>query len=470
MFELELSYTILLIICLVAACGFEFVNGFHDTANAVATVIYTNSLKPWVAVVWSGICNFVGVLFGGIGVAMGIVYLLPVESLVDQNMAQSIAMVMALLISAITWNLITWYLGIPCSSSHTLIASILGVGIAYSLLPGVNEAAVNWGKAQEIGLALFISPLFGFTSTIILMFVLRSLTKNSKHGDSLFKEPKKNTPPPTWIRGILILTCTGVSFAHGSNDGQKGVGLMMLILIGIVPGYFALSDAVSPASLTGSLAKIENVMNMMDPNPLSEPDRVRLNDTKEMHARLTRVLGSAQSVSAIPKENRFDIRKDIMVMNRNLTELLEKEELRVSESDKLLIEAELKSVRTITDFAPDWVILMISLSLGVGTMIGWKRIVKTIGEKIGKEHLTYAQGASAELVAAITIGLSTAFKWPVSTTHVLSSGIAGSMVASKGIKNLQADTVRNILIAWFLTLPVVLILSGTLFFLFRMLL
>lgn len=470
MFELELSYSILLVICLLAACGFEFVNGFHDTANAVATVIYTNSLKPWVAVIWSGIWNFIGVLFGGIGVAMGIVYLLPVESLVDQSMGQSIAMVMALLISAITWNLITWYLGIPCSSSHTLIASILGVGIAYSLLPDVSAAAVNWGKAQEIGLSLLISPLFGFSMTIILMFLLRSLTKKTKYGDSLFKEPKKNAPPPTWIRGILILTCTGVSFFHGSNDGQKGVGLIMLILIGIVPGYFALSDAVSPESLNGSFVKIEQVMGVMDSSTLSQPDRIILADTKAMHARLVDKLSNTPSVAIIPKSERFAIRKDVMVMNRNLTDLLEKEELRLSDKDKKTLKDELKSVRKITDFAPQWVVLMVSFSLGIGTMIGWKRIVKTIGEKIGKEHLTYAQGASAELVAATTIGLSSGLGLPVSTTHVLSSGIAGSMVASKGIKNLQADTVRNILIAWLLTLPVVLIMSGTLFFLFRMML
>ena len=179
MFDLDLSYSILLLICLIAACGFEFVNGFHDTANAVATVIYTNSLKPWTAVILSGICNFTGVLIGGVGVAIGIVTLLPVESLVDQNIAHSLSMVAALLISAIFWNLLTWYFGIPCSSSHTLIGSILGVGIGYSLLPGNSEAAVNWGKAQEIGLSLLVSPLFGFSMTIILMYVIRRLSKDT---------------------------------------------------------------------------------------------------------------------------------------------------------------------------------------------------------------------------------------------------------------------------------------------------
>jgi len=467
MFELEVSYTILLIVCLIAACGFEFVNGFHDTANAVATVIYTNSLKPWVAVVWSGCWNFLGVILGGVGVAVGIINLLPVESLVDQNIAHSISMVMALLISAIFWNLLTWYFGLPCSSSHTLIGSILGVGIAYSFLPDATQTAVDWSQAKKIGMSLLISPLFGFSMTIILMFLLRTITKKTLYGDSLFKEPKKNAPPPLWIRTILVLTCTSVSYSHGSNDGQKGVGLVMLILIGIVPAYFALNENISPTSLSGSLTRIEQIVKSIDPSPLAEPDRKKLQETIDLTDHAKAKVANVITVAAIEKEERFLVRKDIMVMNRNLNQLLGKEELVISESNRNILETELKSIKSITDYSPVWVIMMIGVSLGLGTMIGWKRIVKTIGEKIGKEHLTYAQGASAELVAASTIAMSTNLGLPVSTTHVLSSGIAGSMVASKGIKNLQADTVRNILLAWFLTLPVVMILAGTLFLLFR---
>ncbi len=467
MFELELSYSILLIVCLAAACAFEFVNGFHDTANAVATVIYTNSLKPWVAVIWSGFMNSMGVFYGGIAVAMGIVNLLPVESLIDQNIAHSISMVAALLLSAIFWNLLTWYLGIPCSSSHTLIGSILGVGIAYSFLPEATGTAVNWGKAQDIGISLLLSPLVGFTLVIILMYLLRVTTKGKPYGDDLFKEPKKNTPPPPWIRGTLLLTCTGVSFFHGQNDGQKGVGLIMLILIGIVPGYFALNGDFDAAKLMDPIHKIETVINSIDANPLSEPDKIRLSEAREMNHRLQNALDSMHSVNTLPRKERFQVRKDILVMDRNLTEIIKKEEARASASDKKMLKDNLKSLRKVTDYSPGWVIVLISLSLGLGTMIGWKRIVKTIGEKIGKEHLTYAQGASAELVAASTIGLSSYLGLPVSTTHVLSSGIAGSMVANKGVKNLQPETVRNILIAWFLTLPVVIILSGSLFLLFR---
>jgi PiT family inorganic phosphate transporter len=467
MFDLELSYSVLLIVCLLAACVFEFVNGFHDTANAVATVIYTNSLKPWAAVVWSGIWNFLGVLLGGIGVAIGIINLLPVESLVDQNIAHSISMVMALLTSAIFWNLLTWYFGIPCSSSHTLIGSILGVGIAYSFLPGSSETAVNWSKAVDIGISLLASPLFGFAVTIVLMFILRTLTKKTSYGDSLFKEPKKKSPPPLWIRIVLILTCTSVSYSHGSNDGQKGVGLVMLILIGIVPAYFALNDNISPSSLTLSATKTEQVITSLDSMTLSAPDRKMLNQTLDLSKQLSASIAHSPNVSNISKENRFLVRKNIMIIDGNVKKLLGKSELRISEVDKKVLKEEMTKLKTLTDYSPKWVIVMIACSLGLGTMIGWKRIVKTIGEKIGKEHLTYAQGASAELVAASTIGVSSFLGLPVSTTHVLSSGIAGSMVATKGVKNLQAETIRNILLAWLLTLPVVMILSGTLFLLFR---
>ena len=470
MFDLDVSYSILLIIFILAACGFEFVNGFHDTANAVATVIYTNTLKPTFAVIWSGSFNFLGVLWGsylGMSVAMSIVNLLPVEALVDQNIAQGLSMVAALLISAIFWNLITWYYGIPCSSSHTLVSAILGVGIAYYLLPDAGDGGVNWSKAKEIGLSLLLSPAVGFTLTILLMLLLRMVTRKSKDADELFKEPKKNAPPPFWIRGILVLTCTLVSFFHGNNDGQKGVGLIMLILIGIVPAYFALDKGVEIEKLRQPLSQIESILKNVDSAHLSSSDKTKYDKLVYMQTDLKNHFASGVKLNDVPKQKRFEVRKDIMLMDRDLKSLMGKEDVRLSSSDKETLSASMKTLRKATDYSPPWVTVLISLSLGIGTMIGWKRIVKTIGEKIGKEHLTYAQGASAELVAAGTIGLSSVWGWPVSTTQILSSSVAGSMVASKGVKNLQPATVRNILLTWALTLPVVVVLSGTLFLLFR---
>jgi PiT family inorganic phosphate transporter len=331
----------------------------------------------------------------------------------------------------------------------------------------VTETAVDWGQARKIGLSLLISPLFGFSLTIIIMFLIRVTTKKTTYGESLFKEPKKNTPPPTWIRAILILTCTSVSYSHGSNDGQKGVGLIMLILIGIVPSYFALNEKIAPPSLTDPITKVERVLKSIDPAPLSQPDSVKWAQTVALSTKIKNEVQQSSRVSDIPKNERFIVRKDILVIDRNIKSLVGKEEVRLSEVDRKVLKDEMKDIRKMTDYSPTWVVLIIALSLGLGTMIGWKRIVKTLGEKIGKEHLSYAQGASAELVAASTIGAASQFGWPVSTTQVLSSGIAGSMVASKGVKNLQAETVRNILLAWVLTLPVVMLLSGTFFLLFR---
>ncbi|RZK27859.1 MAG: inorganic phosphate transporter, partial [Hymenobacter sp.] len=289
MFGLEPHVLWLLGICLLAACAFEFVNGFHDTANAVATVIYTNALRPWVAVIWSAGWNFIGVFWGGIAVAMSIIYLLPIESLVDQNIYHGVALVGALIVSAILWNIGTWYYGIPSSSSHALIGSILGVGLAFSLLPGGQGALVNWSKARESGLSLLLSPLLGFTLTIGAMFLLKRFTKKKV----LFRQPHKRKPPPLPIRLLLILTCTLVSLFHGANDGQKGVGLMMLILISIAPSYFALDATKNPGALAAPLQRIEYVLGRFQPRELGPQDQQLLAEVRTQTATLTNLLATA---------------------------------------------------------------------------------------------------------------------------------------------------------------------------------
>jgi phosphate/sulfate permease len=471
MFGLETGIFLLLAFCLLAACVFEFINGFHDTANAVATVIYTNSLQPTYAVVWSGMWNFIGVVTGGVGVGMSIVNLLPVELLIDQNVYHSIAMVLALLFSAIIWNFGTWYFGLPASSSHTLIGAIIGVGLGYALLPDnqMGISAVNWDKAKEVFSALLLSPLIGFSLAVVLMFILRrSLNKVVRK--QLFDEPHPNQPPPLWVRGILITTCTLVSFFHGRNDGQKGIGLMMLILIGILPTFFAIDTNLDVQQLRPDLTVVEQKIALIDTNAIAESEKARIIQINQSTQNLDKVLAA----NVIRKEDALNVRKALLTISNNVKKLVDSDDIKLSDADRSALKAaatvEEKGLRRFTDHAPFWVILMISLSLGFGTMVGWKRIVVTVGEKIGKSHLTYAQGASAELVAATTIGLASYFKLPVSTTHALSSGIAGSMVASKGIKNLQAGTIQNILLAWLLTLPVAIFLSATLFIFFRWLL
>lgn len=468
MFGLESDIFLLLAVCIFAACVFEFINGFHDTANAVATVIYTNSLKPAQAVIWSGLMNFLGVVTGGVGVGMSIVNLLPVDLLIDQNVYHSIAMVLAMLCSAIIWNFGTWYFGLPSSSSHTLIGAIMGVGLGYAMLPenASGAAAINWDKVKEIFTGLFIAPLLGFTLAVILMFLLRiSVSKDVRN--QIFSEPKKNQPPPGWIRTTLISTCTLVSFFHGKNDGQKGIGLVMLILIGILPSYFAITGVNDLKKIRPDLAQIQTIVSRIDTTHLGVDEKSHI---KGINENIGILMPVSQGISSDTTE-KLHLRAAILQISTNTKKLLKDESVKLSSKDRedlaQLATKEEKGIRSAIDFAPFWVILMISLSLGIGTMIGWKRIVVTVGEKIGKSHLTYAQGASAELVAAVTIGLASGFKLPVSTTHTLSSGIAGSMVASKGIKNLQSKTIKNIGIAWILTLPVSILLSAGLFLLFR---
>jgi phosphate/sulfate permease len=469
MFGLETSVFILLVICLVLACIFEFVNGFHDTANAVATVIYTKTLKPTTAVILSGSLNFLGVLLGGIGVAMGIVNLLPLDLLVDSNVYHGVAMVMALMISAILWNFGTWYFGIPSSSSHTMIGAVLGIGIGFSLLPNnIGDKAINYDKALDTLYALGFSPFFGFIVALFLMLILKTVISNKKINKILFKEPDTKKSPPLFVRIILICTCSLVSFFHGSNDGQKGVGLVMLILITLVPSMFAIDPSVDIKTLKTEITASQSALSKMDTMVFSAKER-------ESYHKVAKGLKKVNSVAfdttniVLTSQDKLDVRKAVMNINKHSKVLLDSESIALACSKEVKSEFKDNSgeLKKIAEFAPYWVILMISLSLGLGTMIGWKRIVVTIGEKIGKEHLTYAQGMTAELVASITIGLATLYKAPVSTTHSLSSAVAGSMVASKGVKNLQKGTVRTILLTWIFTLPVTIIMSAGLFLFFR---
>lgn len=455
---LETGMGMLLIACILIVCIFEFINGFHDTANAVATVIYTRSLPPQAAVMWSGLCNFAGVMMGGIAVAVGIMNLLPIDILIEQTLALKVALVLAALFAAIIWNLATWYVGIPCSSSHTLIGSLLGVGLVFSYLPeNITSVGVNWTKAKDIGSSLLLSPLFGFSMAIVLMFILRSAIEDK----TIFKEPAPDGKPPRWIQALLITTCSLVSFFHGSNDGQKGVGLMMIVLMTFMPMQFALKS-FDPATTLKSLDVIEQTMQ-----PYTQNGQITAEVLSSQDA-IKKLKADIVTFDDTNVKQKFSIRKRINILAKNIQALLDEPSIITKSNDRSVIKTKLSSLKAYTDFAPIWVILLISLSLGLGTMVGWRRIVVTIGEKIGKNHMTYAQGATAELIAAFTIALSTNFGLPVSTTHVLSSGVAGAMVASKGVKNLQKGTIGNIALAWVLTLPVTIILSGALFYLFRL--
>ena len=466
---------LLLGVALLIALGFEFVNGFHDTANAVATVIYTHSMPANVAVVWSGAFNFLGVLTSSGAVAYGIIALLPVELIIQVGSGTGFAMVFALLIGAIVWNLGTWYLGLPASSSHTLIGSIIGVGLANQLL--VSDTAtsgVDWAQASKVGYALLLSPLIGFTAAAVLLVALKFVARSP----TLYQEPHGTAPPPWWVRGVLILTCTGVSFAHGSNDGQKGMGLIMLILIGVVPTAYALNRALPDSAIQPFLSRSTDAAETLDrlsttaaPAEPRETIRTYLR-THQLDAavvpslaRLSRDIRTQVeqhgSLRLMPAAQVQNVRNDMYLASETIRLVSRDSSLTLSTGDADLLRLYKTDLDASTRFLPVWVKVAVAIALGLGTMVGWKRIVVTVGEKIGKSHLTYAQGASAELVAAATIAAADVYGLPVSTTQVLSSGVAGTMAASGS--GLQFTTVRNMLLAWVLTLPVAILLSGLLY-------
>ncbi|QVM98862.1 inorganic phosphate transporter [Pseudomonas sp. SORT22] len=470
---------LLLGLALLIALGFEFVNGFHDTANAVATVIYTHSLPPSVAVVWSGCFNFLGVLLSSGAVAFGIIALLPVELILQVGSSAGFSMVFALLLSAIIWNLGTWWLGLPASSSHTLIGSIIGVGIANALMHGRDgTSGVDWAQASKVGYSLLLSPLVGFTCAALLLLALRMLVKRRE----LYQAPVGNTPPPWWIRGLLILTCTGVSFAHGSNDGQKGMGLIMLILVGTLPMAYALNRTM-PADQSLQFAAVAEVtqqaLQRSAPQAAPADPRQTLSafirqpqasdELLPALAALAGMIGSEVkgygSLNRVPAEAMANVRND-MYLTSEAIRLIDKHQLAQFDADtQAKVQLFKQQIDSATRYIPLWVKIAVAIALGLGTMVGWRRIVLTVGEKIGKTHLTYAQGASAELVAMCTIGAADMYGLPVSTTHVLSSGVAGSMVANGS--GLQMRTLFNLLMAWVLTLPAAIVLAGGLYWVFR---
>jgi inorganic phosphate transporter, PiT family len=479
---LAIGAFVLLGIALLIALGFEFVNGFHDTANAVATVIYTHSLQPQVAVVYSGTMNFLGVLTSSGAVAFAIVSLLPVELILQVGAGAGFAMIFALLIAAIVWNVGTWFLGLPASSSHTLIGSIIGVGVANQLMVegGAATSGVDWSQAMDVFRALLFSPLVGFIGSALMLLAMKALIKDKR----LYTTPATRSAPPLWIRGLLCLTCGAVSFAHGSNDGQKGMGLIMLVLIGTVPTAYALNRAVPDSHLPAFLAATQQVQGVFDSHAgnltfppaqaeaqVTDALKLRKIDDKATYAALGSLAGdiasqvrSYGSLNKVPAAAVQNIRNE-MFMVSEAVRILQKQKVVFTPAEASALKTYKSALDDSTKFIPTWVKVAVAIALGLGTMVGWKRIVITVGEKIGKTHMTYGQGAAAELVAAATIAAADVYGLPVSTTHVLSSGVAGTMAASGA--GLQWSTVRSMIMAWVLTLPAAILMSGSLYWVLR---
>jgi inorganic phosphate transporter, PiT family len=444
---------VILAACFFLVLIFEFSNGFHDTANAVATVIYTNSLKATYAVVWSGLMNFLGVIVGGIAVAYALVELIPAEVLSPPDGEIAAGMLTALFTSALLWNVGTWWLGIPNSSSHALIGSLIGIAIETSLTHGRGlKHGVDWHQVLNVLGSLLLSPLLGF-GLAFLLFKLLSIFIRDPH---LYEPPEGDKPPIWWMRYLLILTCTGVSFSHGTNDGQKSIGLIMLTIIGLLPADYALNMNISSEQIAGVARSMPTAAGLIE----------RFGgDQKQQGSEGARSLGDRfghiKSASDIPPLERPAVRNDLNQVLEQLTAVLEAKG--ISDGDKKQAKSIHDDLMKSVEYVPWWVRVVSALCLGIGTMVGYKRIVQTLGERLGNKHLVPAQGASAELVAAGLIGFAGFSGYPVSTTHVVTGGIAGTMVASGA--GVQAGTVWQIAAAWLLTLPATIAISGGLFYL-----
>ena len=487
---LDLHTGLLLLLALAFVLFYEAINGFHDTANAVATVIYTRAMRSQLAVVMAAVFNFLGVLLGGLSVAYAIVHMLPTDLLLNMGSSHGLAMVFSMLLAAIIWNLGTWYFGLPASSSHTLIGAIIGIGLTNALMTGTSVVdALNIPKVLSIFGSLIVSPIVGLVFAGGLIFLLRRYWSGTKKRARIHLTPAEREKkdgkkkPPFWTRIALILSAIGVAFSHGANDGQKGIGLVMLVLIGVAPAGFVVNMNATGYEITRTRDAINNVEAYFEQHPAllkqatgadqlvpapeagaTQPAEFHCHPSNTINA-LNRLKGmlttDVESYDKLSLDQRSQMRRIMLCVSDTIDKVVKMPG--VSADDQRLLKKLKSDMLSTIEYAPVWIIMAVALALGIGTMIGWRRVATTIGEKIGKKGMTYAQGMSAQMTAAVSIGLASYTGMPVSTTHVLSSSVAGTMVVDGG--GLQRKTVTSILMAWVFTLPAAVLLSGGLYWL-----
>ncbi|MBT0724858.1 inorganic phosphate transporter PitA [Rosenbergiella sp. S61] len=481
---LDLSTSLFLVLALLFVLFYEAINGFHDTANAVATVIYTRAMRAQLAVMMAGLFNFLGVLLGGLSVAYAIVHILPTDLLLNVGSSHGLAMIFSILLAAIIWNLGTWYFGLPASSSHTLIGAIIGIAVTNALVTGGSLVeALNLPKVINIFLSLVLSPIVGMVIAGFLIFLLRKYWSGTKkrrrnHMTPAEREKKDGKKkPPFWTRIALIVSAIGVSYSHGANDGQKGIGLVMLVLIGVAPAGFVVNMNASGYDITrtrDAVNHLEQYYQQHNPqvSTLIAPpaaDKVAIDRNEPFHCSSENglatvnhaqdLLNNLSSYDQLSVENRSQVRRLLLCMSDTADKIAKLPE--TSSDDKRFLGNLKSDLNGTIEYAPIWIILAVALALSLGTMVGWRRVATTIGEKIGKNGMTYAQGMSAQITAAVSIGLASYTGMPVSTTHILSSSVAGTMIVDGG--GVQSKTIRSIALAWVLTLPVSILLSGALY-------
>nr|BEP23142.1 inorganic phosphate transporter PitA [Morganella morganii subsp. sibonii] len=475
----------MLVLALIFVLFYEAINGFHDTANAVATVIYTRAMRAQLAVVMAGVFNFLGVLLGGLSVAYAIVHLLPTDLLLNVSSAHGLAMVFSLLLAAIIWNLGTWYFGIPASSSHTLIGAIIGIGLTNAIVTNSSVVdALNIPKMISIFLSLILSPLVGLVIAGLMIWFLRRYWSGTKKRRRIHLTPAEREKkdgkrkPPFWTRTALILSAVGVSFSHGANDGQKGIGLIMLVLIGVAPAGFMVNMNSSDYEIARTRDAVVNLeqyytthrealAHAIELTPALNTENTVLNEQFHCDSSRTGIvlrqaqdlLGNIHTYDDLLPEQRSQMRRLLMCISDTAAEVAKLPETKPE--DARFLKRLSNDLLNTVEYAPIWIIISVALALSLGTMFGWKRVAVTIGEKIGKKGMTYAQGVSAQVTAAVSIGVASYTGMPVSTTQVLSSAVAGTMIVDGG--GVQTKTIKNIMLAWILTLPVSIVLSGVLY-------
>lgn len=451
----------MLVVCLVMVLAFEASNGFHDSSNAVATVIYTNSLQPVQAVVWSGILNLIGVLAGGISVAYALVEILPPDVLTPPDGSPAVPMLVSIFASALFWNVLTWAFAIPNSSSHCVIGSLIGVAAADALLKSRSlEQGVDWRQIVTVLEGLAISPVLGFVIAGGLYFVLRTIVRSGH----LLEPPQHGEKPVWWLRGLLVLTCTTVSFSHGTNDGQKSIGLIMLTIIGLLPATYALNPAAvdrmtelaqhaaQAGPLIAAYGDDVKAQGLAAAQALVRAQPQLAQEASELHADLP--------PAADERATRSQLRGDVYDVVSEMKYISERKEVPAAQRKEA---SQLRrSMSQPVEYAPWWVRVLSAVCLGLGTMVGYRRVVRTLGERLGRQHMTPGQGACAELVGSALIGTAGFTGLPVSTTHIITSGIAGTMAASG--QGVQGGMIARIVMTWLITLPVTIVLAGGLFY------
>ncbi|AEO08348.1 inorganic phosphate transporter [Buchnera aphidicola] len=468
----NMNHNLLIFLALFFVLFYEAINGFHDTANAVSTLIYTRAMSARIAVIISGIFNFLGVLLGGLTVAYAIVHLLPNDLLLNTTSTNALSMIFSILLAAIIWNLLTWYFCLPASSSHALIGAIIGVGLTHAIIIHASLLyAFNLPKITSVIISLIVSPIIGLIIAGSLIFFLRYYLNNNTKFHRIHMTPLEREKidgkikPPFLIKIALILSSIGVSYAHGANDGQKGIGLIMLVLIGIAPSNFLVdlhankNDIFATKNALNNLEKyyLQKKINILN----AQHNSKRLNNLIIKNIINTKLLlKTISNYNMLNIKQRFQLRHVLLSIANMIDQTENAAEINNAKDKYFLMQNKKILLKTI-EYAPTWIILIIALSLSIGTMIGWKRIVITIGEKIGKKRMTYAQAMSAQITTSLSIGIASYTGIPVSTTHILSSSVAGTMLIDGD--GIQLNTIKNIGLAWILTLPVSILLSGLLY-------